>query len=265
MASQSDPQASAISAAELEFLAEDEMIEIVPNMRMEPLNLICGDFGPFRPQIAIQVPLWLAVALKKRGKCTIRPPEWMSVEKLTQVLEAERDSEGFQSLPFHYVEISRILFDHAREDIPDVYMVRSLIEDIKDVRFHKIGTGLEIISKERTSALRLKNLSAMEANVVRPFVTTALQTFYKLSSPELIQESNGVPSRQRQPINAPTVSTFSVLYRFLFFSCPLIRNGNKARQGGVGTYSLPPSGGRNSFASHLRSCKEISRMGNSYP
>ncbi|XP_019181764.1 PREDICTED: DNA replication complex GINS protein PSF2-like isoform X1 [Ipomoea nil] len=204
MASPSDPQASAISAAELEFLAEDEMVEIVPNMRMEPLNLICGDFGPFRPQIAIQVPLWLAVALKKRGKCTIRPPEWMSVEKLTQVLEAERDSEGFQSLPFHYVEISRILFDHAREDIPDIYMVRSLIEDIKDVRFHKIGTGLEIISKERTSALRLKNLSAMEANVVRPFVTTALQTFYKLSSPELISESNGVPSRQRRPINAPT-------------------------------------------------------------
>ncbi|GMP29302.1 hypothetical protein CsSME_00004466 [Camellia sinensis var. sinensis] len=46
---------------------------------METLNLICGDFGPFHPQIATQVPLWLAVALKKRGKCTIRPPEWMSV------------------------------------------------------------------------------------------------------------------------------------------------------------------------------------------
>uniref|UniRef100_A0A3Q7HGX1 DNA replication complex GINS protein PSF2 n=1 Tax=Solanum lycopersicum TaxID=4081 RepID=A0A3Q7HGX1_SOLLC len=153
MANQSD-NSVAFSAAELEFLAEDEMVEIVPNMRMEPLNLISGDFGPFRPQIAAQVPLWLAVALKKRGKCTIRPPEWMSVEKLTQVLEAERDSEKFQLLPFHYVEISRLLFDHAREDIPDIYMVRSLIEDIKDVRFHKIGTGLEIISKEVTYALR---------------------------------------------------------------------------------------------------------------
>ncbi|CAH9104225.1 unnamed protein product [Cuscuta epithymum] len=204
MANLSDPPSSAISAAELEFLAEDEMVEVVPNMRMETLNLICGDFGPFHPQIAIQVPLWLAVALKKRGKCTIRPPEWMSVEKLTQVLEAERDSEGFQLLPFHYVEISRLLFDHAREDIQDVYMVRSLIEDIKDVRFHKIGTGLEIISKERTFALRLKNLSAMEANVVRPFVTRALEMFHKLSSPDLISESDAVPNRQRRPMNAPT-------------------------------------------------------------
>ena len=29
------------------------------------------------------MPLWLAVALKKRGKCTIRPPEWMTVGKVS--------------------------------------------------------------------------------------------------------------------------------------------------------------------------------------
>lgn len=88
-------------------MAEDEMVEIVPNMRMDPLNMLCvcsslcscylwqielvycrwvtcimdlqGDFGPFYPQMAAQVPLWLAIAMKKRGKCTIRPPEWMSI------------------------------------------------------------------------------------------------------------------------------------------------------------------------------------------
>ncbi|XP_057789126.1 DNA replication complex GINS protein PSF2 [Salvia miltiorrhiza] len=203
MAGASDPHGSAFSAAELEFLAEDEMIEIVPNLRMDPLNFISGDFGPFRPQIPTQAPLWLAVALKKRGKCTIRAPEWMSVDKLSQVLEAERDSEKFQPLPFHYVEISRLLFDHARDDIPDIYMVRSLIEDIKDVRFHKIGKGLEIISKERTYALRLKNLSAMEANIVRPFVTRALETFYKLGSSDMIQESDHAPNRQQATNRGP--------------------------------------------------------------
>ncbi|GFQ01975.1 DNA replication complex gins protein psf2 [Phtheirospermum japonicum] len=197
MATASEPHASAFSAAELEFLAEDEVIEIVPNMRMDPLNFISGDFGPFRPQIATEVPLWLAVALKKRGKCTIRAPEWMSVDKLSQVLDAERESEKFQPLPFHYVEISRLLFDHAREDIPDIYMVRSLIEDIKDVRFHKIGTGLEII-KDRTYALKLKNVSAMEANIVRPFITRALETFYKLNSSEIMQESDNVSNRLPQ-------------------------------------------------------------------
>ncbi|KAL2895580.1 DNA replication complex GINS protein PSF2, partial [Bienertia sinuspersici] len=111
-------------------------------------------YGPFRPQIATQVPLWLVVALKRRGKCTIRPPEWMSIERLAQVLEAERESpKEFQPLPFHYVEISRLLFYHARDDIPDIYMVRYLIEDIRDVRFHKVESGLEIISA-RTHAVK---------------------------------------------------------------------------------------------------------------
>ncbi|XP_042012609.1 DNA replication complex GINS protein PSF2-like [Salvia splendens] len=203
MAGTSDPHASAFSAAELEFLAEDEIIEIVPNLRMDALNFISGDFGPFRPQIPTQAPLWLAVALKKRGKCTIRTPEWMSVDKLTQVLEAERDSDKFQPLPFHYVQISRLLFDHAQGDIPDTYMVRSLIEDIKDVRFHKIGKGLESISGEGTFALKLKNLSAMEANIVRPFVTRALETFYKLSSSDMIQETDHAPNRQQTANRGP--------------------------------------------------------------
>lgn len=36
---------------------------------------------------------------------------FFAIDKLTQVLEAERDSDKFQPLPFHYVEISRLLFD----------------------------------------------------------------------------------------------------------------------------------------------------------
>jgi GINS complex subunit 2 len=92
----------------VEFAAEDEIIDIVPNIRMEALNMICvrrpppvptpppppfllptscishaaavqGDFGPFLPQIPTKVPLWLAVALKRRGKCTVRTPGWMTV------------------------------------------------------------------------------------------------------------------------------------------------------------------------------------------
>ncbi|XP_028075959.1 DNA replication complex GINS protein PSF2-like [Camellia sinensis] len=73
----------------------------------------------------------------------------VAIEKLTQVLEAERDSQKtFQPLPFHYVEISRLLY----------------------------------------FSLELEHLTAMEVNIVRPFVVRALQTFYKLDSPEIIQE-----------------------------------------------------------------------------
>lgn len=132
---------------------------------MNCLLSLQGDFGPFYPQIPVKVPLWLAAALKKRGKCTIRPPQWMSIgehfylclsdlfffiwhflvsynlgpkvrkgnmfsfrcivshllsyfffpcglENLTKVLEGEREDRGtFQAVPFHYIEISRLLFD----------------------------------------------------------------------------------------------------------------------------------------------------------
>lgn len=110
-------------------------------------------------------------------------------------MEAERESpREFQPLPFHYIEISKLLFDHARDDISDAYLVRSLIEDIRDVRFHKVETGLETISG-RTHAVKLKNLSAMEVNIVRPFMVRTLQAFYKHDSPQMIQQADNIGSR----------------------------------------------------------------------
>ncbi|KAJ6432652.1 hypothetical protein OIU84_019819 [Salix udensis] len=229
MAGQSDSTMSLFSSEEIEFMAEDEMTEIVPNLRMDSLNFICGDYGPFLPQLAAQVPLWLALALKKRGKCTIRLPQWMSVENLTRVLEAERDSHAFQPLPFHYIEISRLLFDHAREDIPDMYMVRSLIEDIRDVRFHKVETNLEKVyciygdgtfhPEYRQWAMLLaktplstcwtyqmfgKTMSAMEVNVIRAFAGRALQAFYKHDNEQQTPDTDRALDKQPQiPTDRP--------------------------------------------------------------
>ncbi|KAJ4886421.1 DNA replication complex GINS protein PSF2 [Raphanus sativus] len=184
MAGQTDPHISLFSPQEVEFMAEDEMVEIVPNMNMDPLNFIAGDYGRFVPQIPTQVPLWLAVALKRRGKCTFRPPAWLSVDNLTQVLEAEREPQSkFQPLPSGYIEIARLLFDHARDDIPDMYMVKSLVEDIRDVRLHKLETNLGTFGAD-TTAVKMNNVSAMEVNLVRPFVIRALEAFYKHDKPE---------------------------------------------------------------------------------
>ncbi|CAL9059410.1 unnamed protein product, partial [Musa banksii] len=207
MAGQSDPHLSVFSPPEVEFLAEDEKVEIIPKLSLGSLHMICGDFGPFRPNIASEVPLWLAVALKERGKCDIRAPDWMSVDKLMQILEAERGSpREFQPLPFHYIEISKLLFKHAHDNIQDIYMVRSLIEDIRDVRFHKVESGLQTISG-RTHAVKLKNLSAMEVNIVRPFMIRTLQAFYKHDSPHIIQQPEKSGSRRPQaPDRGPRVS-----------------------------------------------------------
>lgn len=37
-----------------------------------------GHFGPFRPPLRAQVPLWLALMMKQNNKCNIMPPDWLT-------------------------------------------------------------------------------------------------------------------------------------------------------------------------------------------
>lgn len=71
-----------ISPEEVEFLAEDGTLDVIPNFRQERLYLISGDVGPFRPALPVTVPVWLAVDLRMRSKCQIVPPDWMDVASL---------------------------------------------------------------------------------------------------------------------------------------------------------------------------------------
>ena len=54
----------AMDPSEVEFLAEKELVQIVPNFSQDRIYLIGGDFGPFIPSMPTAVPLWLAVDLK---------------------------------------------------------------------------------------------------------------------------------------------------------------------------------------------------------
>lgn len=101
-----------MDAAEVEFLAEKELVTIIPNFSLDKIYLIgvrragrgCGrgvmddrppllstwgsalslqgDLGPFNPGLPVEVPLWLAINLKQRQKCRLLPPEWMDVGEL---------------------------------------------------------------------------------------------------------------------------------------------------------------------------------------
>lgn len=78
--------------AEVEFLAENQMVSIVPNFNFERIYLISGDIGPFRAGLPVQVPIWMATNLRQRQKCRIIAPDWMDTEKLEQVKEEESQS-----------------------------------------------------------------------------------------------------------------------------------------------------------------------------
>lgn len=62
--------------------------------------------------------------------------------------------------------------------------------------------------------LQIKNLSAMEVNIVRPFIGRALQAFYKHDSSDLIPDPERVSDRRPQVAhNAPRVCLFDTLLR----------------------------------------------------
>lgn len=48
--------------------------------------LLQGEWGPFRPNFPVEVPLWLALALQKKKCCRIQIPAWMNVEHLEGML-----------------------------------------------------------------------------------------------------------------------------------------------------------------------------------
>jgi GINS complex subunit 2 len=107
-----------LTATELEFLAEDELVDVVPRFKFDALNLIGGTYGPFQPMVPTRVPLWLAMQLVQRNLGKIQPPGWLhedNVEDLWNKEDRSRDIQHLEEVPFHYQEISTLLLRQCPE------------------------------------------------------------------------------------------------------------------------------------------------------
>jgi len=158
-------------------------VTIIPKFSHDQMYFISGTFGPFLPQTPVEVPLWLAISLKNRCKCAIQAPEWMDKERLTENLQFEKDNETFGELPYHFAEVTSLLFSAAADDIPDADAVRTLLEDLGDIRQAKIRRGVHTVAADVKTggtafAVKLNNVGAMETSLVRPFLTEALNSFF---------------------------------------------------------------------------------------
>jgi GINS complex subunit 2 len=169
---------------QLEFFACQELITIVPNFSLDGTSMLyCmgGAYGPFQANSRIDVPIWLALLLNKRNKCTILPPQWLDKTKLSAMLLEEKSAtQFFQPLPLYYVEISKVLFQSAVEAFGEDYMeVTGLVESIRKVRYNKIETGLKKV--EEAITVKLNNLSAAECNMIRMLFKGTLDHYYQIS------------------------------------------------------------------------------------
>ncbi|KAF9409146.1 DNA replication protein psf2 [Podila epigama] len=168
-----------LSPREIEFLAENEMIQIAPSIdTRQDLELLAGTVKTLKPLQLSTVPLWLALTLKKKQKCAIVAPEWMSIEKLQAALKKEEDEpDRFSQLPYHYIETAQMLLENACDDIPMADAVRTLIKNLRESRQSKARLGVVALGQ---NYLQMDNIGLMEINEIRPFFTKAFHEIHTL-------------------------------------------------------------------------------------
>ncbi|KAI1172697.1 GINS complex, PSF2 component [Nemania sp. FL0916] len=95
------PLPSGLVPTEVAFLCEMEMVTIVPRQRLESIPMLGGDTPALRPPRRADVPLWLALLLKKQRRANIVPPPWLLSASLQDIIHAETniDPEAFSAPP----------------------------------------------------------------------------------------------------------------------------------------------------------------------
>ncbi|KAI1127159.1 GINS complex, PSF2 component [Nemania abortiva] len=95
------PLPSGLVPTEVAFLCEMEMITIVPRQRLESIPMLSGKTPALRPPRRADLPLWLALLLKKQRRANIVPPPWLLPASLHEIVHAETnvDPEAFSPPP----------------------------------------------------------------------------------------------------------------------------------------------------------------------
>ena len=159
-----------INASESDYISENYLIEIIPNFHAEKISLVSGEYGPFKPNKIIKIPLWLAVKYRNNNQCKIIIPSTYENSYLNGVLESEKENKvSLFDLPPNFFEISNILFNNAEDDFEDIKKTRCFVADIKTIRQNKINNMLKNIKNEDLY-LKLNGLTSMELEQIRPLL-----------------------------------------------------------------------------------------------
>ncbi|KAF8204721.1 hypothetical protein BJ912DRAFT_939146 [Pholiota molesta] len=168
---------ASVTPPELELVASQQLIEIIPLISMEKTAFISGAYGPLRPPNKAKIPLWMAVNLKMKKKCHIVAPDWLNVEYLQDKLALETTDLNFSSLPFRFAEVAKVILDVASDDVENSDKIRALLKDLREARQAKSREGLKTLDH---SELTLSNLSSMEINEIRPYFVQSMSIMTQL-------------------------------------------------------------------------------------
>lgn len=178
------------------------MLRISARTPCHPRAVAQGSFGPFKPLIPIEAPLWFALTLKKRQRCRIQLPEWFTTSSLEKWLDGEKRHADFErDLPEHFLAIAHLLLESARDDVgDDAHKLEGLIEDLENKRHAKLRAWLA--QNNPANAEDLQGVTGLEINRVRRFASGAKTELNKLAvsgADEQTQRHGGDGGVSQQP------------------------------------------------------------------
>ncbi|OWK16072.1 hypothetical protein Celaphus_00004015 [Cervus elaphus hippelaphus] len=80
----------------------------------------------------------------------------------------------------YYMELTKLLLNHASDNIPKADEIRTLIKDVWDTRIAKFRVSADSFVRQQEAHAKLDNLTLMEINTSGAFLTQALNHMYKL-------------------------------------------------------------------------------------
>ncbi|CAL8078801.1 unnamed protein product [Orchesella dallaii] len=169
-----------LTADELDFIAQEEEVEIMPKFDIPTMWLITGDVGPFEVGIPIKVPLWIALQLRGDNKCNIITPYWLTKSSMEKVKEFETKSPLFSKMPSrHYMSVAKLIFELCPEDVPEADDIKLLVKDVWNARMSKLQAAIALFIEKGASWAKVDNLTQMEMCAIRPFFPHSLEHLHR--------------------------------------------------------------------------------------
>ena len=96
-------------------------------------------------------------------------PLWLNHDYLTKVKAMERELEEVfsEEIPYYYFEMANLLFNHCADEFQHLQKMKSIVEDIFELRKEKLVRVLKNIDS-KAPVKYLSNVGAVELNSVRP-------------------------------------------------------------------------------------------------
>ncbi|KAF2101095.1 GINS complex, PSF2 component [Rhizodiscina lignyota] len=206
------PLPRGLTPPEVAFICEMELVTVIPRQRLDALELLGGPTPALRPPHRNNIPLWLALLLKRQRRANIVPPPWLQPAALSAILEFETkhakdvfspppklppsaDGSNMTSppflpsstadappdaLPYHWLELGEMLLNAAPDDFEEPDQVRRLMRDLREVRMAKLRAGVDVL--DAGGGVKMNGVGGMEVAEGRAFIGGVIDGLRKIGA-----------------------------------------------------------------------------------